>query len=160
MATYNRDGVIEYAKKWCNAYNPKYLFYDGTDGNTDCANFVSQCIHEGGGVPMKDITHTKGGHNIWYYYGSSNRSSSWTGAQSLRLFVKYNKVGYPRMPYSFLSNSQVGQLEKGDLLFSLKNNGTNKNNRTASHVAVVSRVSGFMCTLTVLPRMTIFGTRT
>ncbi len=142
MATYNRSDVIDYAKKWCESYNPEYPYYDGTDGNTDCANFISQCMHEGGGMPMKDIANTTGGYDVWYYYGSGNRSSSWTGAQSLRLFVKYNTVGYPRMPYSFLSNSQVGQLEAGDLVFSLKDDGTSKSNRTAGHVAVVSRVSG------------------
>lgn len=142
MATYDRDGVIEYAQTWCNSHNPDYPFYDGTGGNTDCANFVSQCMHEGGGVPMKDTAHTSGGYDVWYYYGSGNRSSSWTGAQSLRLFVKYNEVGYPRMPYSFLSNSEVGELEKGDLVFALNDDGTNKSNRTAGHVAVVSRVSG------------------
>lgn len=142
MATYDRDGVIEYAQTWCKSHNPDYPFYDGTGGNTDCANFVSQCMHEGGGVPMKNTAHTSGGYDVWYYYGSGNRSSSWTGAQSLRLFVKYNEVGYPRMPYSFLSNSEVGELEKGDLVFALNDDGTNKSNRTAGHVAVVSRVSG------------------
>lgn len=95
MATYDRDGVIEYAQTWCNSHNPDYPFYDGTGGNTDCANFVSQCMHEGGGVPMKDTAHTSGGYDVWYYYGSGSRSSSWTGHQSLRLFVKYNEVGYP-----------------------------------------------------------------
>ena len=46
------------------------------------------------------------------------------------------------MPYSFLSNSEVGELEKGDLVFALNDDGTNKSDRTAGHVAVVSRVSG------------------
>ena len=41
MATYNRSGAIAYAAKWWNSYNPDYIYYDGTDDNTDCANFVS-----------------------------------------------------------------------------------------------------------------------
>lgn len=92
-------------------------------------------------MPMKNTT-TNNAYDSWYYYGSGNRSSSWTGAHSLRLFVKYNTVGYPRMGYTFLSNSQVGQLQAGDLVFALNNDGTNKANRSARHVAMVSYVSG------------------
>lgn len=44
MATYDRDGVIEYAQTWCNSHNPDYPFYDGTGGNTDCAiSSLSAC---------------------------------------------------------------------------------------------------------------------
>lgn len=139
MANYNRDGVIAYAKKWVLNPNPDYPYYNSED-DSDCANFVSQCMHEVGGMPMKNVG--SGTYDTWYYYGSGNRSSSWTGAQSLRLFIKYNTVGYPRMPYTFLSNSQVGQLEKGDLVFRLKQDGSSKSNRTAKHVAVVSYVDG------------------
>ena len=142
MATYNRNGAISYAQTWCESHNPNYPYYDGTGGNTDCANFVSQCMYEGGGMPMKNTADRSNGYDIWYYYGSGNRSSSWTGAQSLRLFIKYNTVGYPRMGYTFLSNSQVSQLQKGDLVFALNNDGTNKSNRTAKHVAIVDHVSG------------------
>ena len=50
MEKYNRSGAIQYAAKWCNSYNPAWPYYDGTDDNTDCANFVSQCMYEGGGI--------------------------------------------------------------------------------------------------------------
>ncbi len=139
MATYNRDGAIRYAKKWCKDHNPNYVYYDGTNKNTDCANFVSQCMYEGGGMPMKNTANN--GYDVWYYYGAGNRSSSWTGAQSLRLFIKKNIIGYPRMGYTFLSNDQVGQLQKGDLVFALNKDGTNKNKRTAGHVAMVDHVT-------------------
>lgn len=141
MSSYNRDGAIAYAAQWCNSHNPNYPYYDGTGGNTDCANFVSQCMYEGGGMPMKSTANLSSGYDVWYYYGSNNRSSSWTGAQSLRLFIKYNTAGYPRMGYTFLSNDQVGQLQKGDLVFKLAGSG-NKSSRTATHVAMVSYVSG------------------
>lgn len=49
---------------------------------------------------------------------------------------------YLRMGYSFLSNSQAAQLQKGDLVFALNNDGSGKSNRTAKHVAMVSRVVG------------------
>lgn len=141
MATYNRDGAISYAQTWCQSHNPDYPYYDGTNNNTDCANFVSQCMHEGGEMPMKDTADKSNGYDVWYYYGTGNRSSSWTGAQSLRLFIKYNTVGYPRMGYTFLSNSQVAQLQKGDLVFGLNKDGTSKSTRTAKHVAIVDHVS-------------------
>lgn len=138
MANYNRDGVIAYAKKWALTHNPDYPFYN-TPPNSDCANFVSQCMYEGGGMPMKDVANGK--YDAWYYYGSGNRSSSWTGAQSLRLFIKSNTIGYPRMPYKFLSEDDIGQLEKGDLLFGLDEDATgSKNNRVAVHVAVFNRI--------------------
>lgn len=48
MATYNRDGAISYAKKWWDGHNPAYANFDNMDSdNSDCANFVSQCMHEG-----------------------------------------------------------------------------------------------------------------
>lgn len=86
-------------------------------------------------------TTTSGSYDSWYYYSGTNKSGSWAGAQSLRLFIKYNTSGYPRMGYSFLSNSQVSQLQKGDLVFALNGTGS-KSSRTAHHVAMVSSVSG------------------
>lgn len=138
---YNRAGAIRYAQTWCESHNPNYPYYDGTNNNTDCANFVSQCMYEGGKMPMKNTANTSSGYDVWYYYGSGNRSSSWTGAQSLRLFIKYNTVGYPRMGYTFLKNEEVDLLENGDLVFALNNDGTNKGNRTAKHVAIVDHVT-------------------
>ena len=37
---YDRDKVIEYAKKWAYSRNPQYYNYDGIGG--DCTNFASQ----------------------------------------------------------------------------------------------------------------------
>lgn len=149
MATkaYNRTGAIAYAAAWCNGHNPNYVDYDNdNNANTsDCANFVSQCMYEGGGMPMKYST-DRNRYDSWYYQTPggplTSKTGSWAGAESLRLFVKYNTVGYPRIGYTFLSNSQVGQLQAGDLVFALNNDGTSKSTRSAKHVAMVSRVSG------------------
>ena len=43
--SYSTSGALSYAKKYCSSYNRNYYKYDGKD----CANFVSQCMHEGGG---------------------------------------------------------------------------------------------------------------
>ena len=42
--SYKAGNAIEYARKHCNSYNPKYKTYAGKD----CANFVSQCLIAGG----------------------------------------------------------------------------------------------------------------
>ena len=140
---YNRNGAIQYAQNWCNGHNPLFPDYDN-DGNpnaSDCANFVSQCMREGGEVPEKFTTNVNS-YDIWYFRNANDRTPSWTGAQSLRLFVKYNTAGYPQMPATFLADNQINQLQKGDLVFALNNDGDSKANRTAYHVAMVSRVVG------------------
>lgn len=39
----DRGGAVKYAEMWWNGFNPNYPYY-----GADCANFVSQCLHEGG----------------------------------------------------------------------------------------------------------------
>lgn len=145
MATqkYDRDGAVNYAARWWNGHNPQFPDYDndGNSNTSDCANFVSQCLREGGKMPQKFTADTNAGYDTWYFRSVNDRTSSWTGAQSLRLFIKSNTVGYPRIGFSFLSNSQVGQLEKGDLVFALENKNASKPQRKATHVALVNYVS-------------------
>lgn len=138
--TYNRDAAILYAQKWANSFNPQYPNFEkiGVE-NSDCANFVSQCLFAGWLAMKKGTTRNK--YDEWYYESMYNHSGSWSGAQSLRLYIKYNTVGCPRIGFTFLSNSQVGRLQKGDLVFGLEGSG-DKSNRRASHVAMVSRVVG------------------
>lgn len=59
-----------------NAPSP-YINYNSYPGNYDCANFVSQCLHEGGAQFWT-------GGNPWYFYSDSNRTSSWTGANQFK----------------------------------------------------------------------------
>ncbi len=82
---YNPTKAIEYAHKWANGFNTtKYAKYNG-----DCANFVSQCLFEGGmKAYYKDHWPIVG--NIiqeskknWYFYDENNGkhpSYTWTGA--------------------------------------------------------------------------------
>lgn len=144
MATkkYDRDGAIAYAKSWWNGHNSAFPDYDNDNNSntSDCANFVSQCLREGGKVPEKFQTDNNS-YDKWYFRSTSDRTPSWTGAQSLRLYVKYNTVGYPRLPATFLSSASG--LQKGDLVFQLdKKDGASKNDRVAGHVAIVSRLVG------------------
>lgn len=56
MKTYKRTDVVNYANKWYSGNNPDYTCFGKNvngqqspiGGNGDCANFVSQCLFEGG----------------------------------------------------------------------------------------------------------------
>lgn len=99
---YNRQKVIEYAKKWAYSRNPKYYNFDSVGG--DCTSFVSQCIYAGSNV--MNYTKEKG----WYYINGSNKSPSWSGVEFLYNFLVNNKsVG----PYAKQVNQQEIQL--GDI---------------------------------------------
>ena len=42
---YRRDLAVEYAHRWANGRNPRYLDFEKFGG--DCTNFASQCLFEG-----------------------------------------------------------------------------------------------------------------
>lgn len=84
---YQRGGAAEYARRYALTPNANWPAY-----TADCANFVSQCLHEGGGMPM--IT---GGttDQYWHYTSASNRSPSWTGADFfMRHWTKVRQSSY------------------------------------------------------------------
>lgn len=80
---YNRQKVVEYAKKWAHLRNPKYYNFDAIGG--DCTNFVSQCIYAGSGVMNYNKTYG------WYYNNANDKSPSWTGVEFLHNFLINNK---------------------------------------------------------------------
>lgn len=91
---YNRNNVIEYARKWAYGRNPQYYNFDNVGG--DCTSFVSQCIYAG----SKVMNYSK--QNGWYYINGNNKSQSWSGVEFLHNFLTKNKsVG----PYG----NEVGQ---------------------------------------------------
>ncbi len=80
---YDRQKVVQYAKKWAFLRNPKYYNFDSLGG--DCTSFVSQCLYAGSAVMnyAKDIG--------WYYINGNNKSPSWTGVEFLYKFLINNK---------------------------------------------------------------------
>ena len=44
--SYKRERAVEYARKYCKKYNPAYINYKTSIG--DSANFISQCLKAGG----------------------------------------------------------------------------------------------------------------
>ena len=92
--SYNPSKAVSYAKKHCRAYNRNFYSYKGKGG--DCANFVSQCLMEGG----ENLKSCKG--IISYYDGKSiirvkdlKLCLSHLGWKSSTKFPVGFKAGYP-----------------------------------------------------------------
>lgn len=99
---YNREKVIEYAKKWAYDRNPQYYDFDNVGG--DCTSFASQCIYAG----AKIMNYSK--QNGWYYISGNNKSPSWSGVEFLYNFLTQNKsVG----PYGY--EVEQDKIELGDI---------------------------------------------
>lgn len=99
---YNREKVIEYAKKWAYDRNPQYYDFDNVGG--DCTSFASQCIYAG----AKVMNYSK--QNGWYYISGNNKSPSWSGVEFLYNFLTQNKsVG----PYGY--DVEQNKIELGDI---------------------------------------------
>lgn len=99
---YNREKVIEYAKKWAYDRNPQYYDFDNVGG--DCTSFASQCIYAG----AKIMNYSK--QNGWYYISGNNKSPSWSGVEFLYNFLTQNKsVG----PYGY--EVEQNKIELGDI---------------------------------------------
>ena len=99
---YDRQEVIQYARKWALARNPKYYNFDQVGG--DCTSFASQCIYAG----AKTMNYKK--DTGWYYINGNNKSPSWSGVQYLYQFLINNKeIG----PQAIEINQK--EIEVGDL---------------------------------------------
>lgn len=84
-----RKDTLYYARRYGydNDYDgsptPPYNYYNFSDEGGDCANFVSQCLHEGhidfkyGSSPSHDRS--------WYFHNRNDFSSSWVLAQNFRM---------------------------------------------------------------------------
>lgn len=129
--SYNRDKAIEYALRHYNGWDTtKYPDFDSQNGdNTDCANFVSQCLYAGG-IPMQESNNR---YANWYCYSPYNKGDSWAGAQSLRLTLKNGYLNNIKIE----SLSSPNGLKKGDLIFKLKKDGQTKPRRKAYHVMIL-----------------------
>lgn len=100
---YNRQKAIEYAYKWWNARNPKFLNFDKYGG--DCTNFISQCLFYGG-IEMNSTSKLG-----WFYYTSYNRSYSWTGVEEFYNYAVNNlsNIG-PKAKVVTIDNVEVGDV--------------------------------------------------
>ncbi|WP_102347610.1 amidase domain-containing protein [Bacillus sp. Marseille-P3661] len=98
---YERRAAVQYAEKWWNSYNPKYKKFE-----VDCTNYVSQCLHEGGRIPMTDASSRNKG---WWYNGTS-WSYSWAVAHSLRWYLSGARNGIVAKEVSSASDLIPGDI--------------------------------------------------
>lgn len=80
---YDRRQAVQYAERWWNSYNPAYKKFEN-----DCTNYISQCLHAGGG-PMRGYPNRGKG---WWMRGN-NWSYSWAIANALRLYLANSTTG-------------------------------------------------------------------
>jgi len=112
VIAYNRDAVVEYARKWAFARNPRYFDFSSIGG--DCTNFASQCLFAGCG--QMNFTPTFG----WFYRSANDRTPSWTGVEFFYRFLIENAgtdgrvVGNGLGP--FAEEVPVDRLEIGDFV--------------------------------------------
>lgn len=87
---YDRYAAADYAETWATKANPAYANYGSNSDGGDCTNFVSQALHEGGGMAFNGTKGYNRNTVDWYYYGpnvppaTNPRTSSWTGAHQFR----------------------------------------------------------------------------
>lgn len=103
---YNRNGVKTYADSYVyhsangnineSYYNSNYKNFNPLGG--DCANYVSQCIYEGGDYPMVGLSNHSNSYPAWWYDNKGTPSNTsddtytsawtWTSAHYNRTFMK------------------------------------------------------------------------
>ena len=118
---YNREGAMEYAKRWSNAIDETRNTEIWNDYDDDSVNFVSQCIF--GGIGKMDVE----GKNKWKWFdpkidlesSDSGCSNSWFKAESFWAYCTEND----HRGVCCLAGAAGGQLEKGDVV-QLMLNGT------------------------------------
>lgn len=118
---YNRIAARNYARLFScdkgistdhpSCHNGKYEFFEGND----CANFVSQCL-ENGGLPRD---------SQWYPYSSYWKTTGNSGS-GLRQYITNNDL--------FFKTTNVNKAFAGSIINQLNSNGTN-----AGHVGLIDQ---------------------
>jgi len=138
-ATYDPEKAIEYALKYngvhsgSQTYNPDY---GSRLSDSDCANFVSQCLEYGG---LGRTTQWKPGKTTWTTcrYSYTNKTD---GLMTYLEDLGYTVYGYNKFTSSGATSERsinINKIKRGDLIFSQNSNGA-----LSGHVMIVDHVSG------------------
>ena len=111
--SYDKGRAVNYARSHANAYNyPVYPAF-----TQDCANFVSQCLSNGGWTPKYD----RNPAYDWWYGGYSNGfwsySQAWSVAHLLFNFTLNTNRGTVIGQGVKSNRGAYNSLEPGDLIF-------------------------------------------
>jgi hypothetical protein len=116
--TYNRQAAVEYAKSHWNTNVPGTQYFEKPGHGGDCTNFISWCLHKGGGWPMSGPWH--GEEYEWYYYGTPKLySNSWTCVKEFGNFIGYRggyQVYYGRDFSKIMWLVNKGDIKEGDVI--------------------------------------------
>jgi len=97
---YNRRLAVQYAERWWNSYNPKYVKFE-----VDCTNYISQCLHAGG-APMRGYPVKSKG----WWMQNQQWSYSWSVANSLRWYLSSSRSGLRAREVQDPSELQLGDV--------------------------------------------------
>ncbi|MEE1517387.1 MAG: amidase domain-containing protein [Lachnospiraceae bacterium] len=124
MAAYDREAAEEYAIKYANNKNNEYNYYD----DSDCTNFVSQCLYAGGIRNESTINYSNKKYGVneeesmWYHkkytYTKSTlfRTKKVTDWKVSTTWIRVDNNGSGRGLYQYLVKErgcQIAAFEKG-----------------------------------------------
>ncbi len=128
---YDVNSAVDYAYKWTEEgktlSNPDYHRY-----TTDCTNFISQVLHEGGGISQ--VQGDREADSSWFYdWGLFSRPSyTWSAAHNLYQHLKNHSSNASRV-------TSTADLNVGDLIsFDIHQDGTFHIN----HTAIITKKTG------------------
>lgn len=105
-----KSNMTAYQQTWSHDRNPDYANFENDGG--DCTNYASQILRSGGSAFNSNPNSGIYGNTYWYYRSSSNRSTSWTKASELKIFLlrANNTLGPKAREVSYFSNLDVGSI--------------------------------------------------
>ena len=99
---YDWSKAVEYAKKYYKDYNDAYPDWSAPPYGGDWANFISQCVHEGG-KPMEGTPGTEKEAKDWSNWFSEGKehdvkkvSSTWRGANAFKSYWQSHATAYKK----------------------------------------------------------------
>ena len=134
LKTIDRAGAVEFARKYSNGgtYPSPFITY-----TADCTNFISICIHKGGKIPMDlsgEYNHT------WFFKSSSNKTSSWTGAQAFRQYIYCNNNSTSKNIGIYGTHTTINGVTIGDIVsFSSSTEKWTDGRLKSTHSAIISK---------------------
>lgn len=120
---YDRDKAVAYSQEWYNKRNSAYPDF----GSTDCTNFVSQCLFDGG-IPTSNKWKNYMGYNRKFEY-VLKATDAWSNANESYNYFADSNTGIGKYVVIVYSSRDVidavysGYLKPGDVLY-FSNGGT------------------------------------
>ena len=118
---YSVPAALKYAEKYWKNYNPEYP----KQGNYDCANFVSQCLHAGGWKMTAK----------WCYLKVKGKklkvTDAWGTAKGLKTYIQHTKgikMQLYKTPKALHKAAQQGKIKRGAVMFLIAPRDLNDHN--------------------------------